>query len=36
MIMNTEKDWKCSLEKMICYFIEANKTITDPKEKKSS
>lgn len=31
--MNTEKDWKCSLEKMICYFIEANKTITDPKEK---
>jgi hypothetical protein len=31
--MNTEKDWKCSLEKMICYFIEANKTITDSKEK---
>ena len=36
MIMNTDKEWECSIEKMICYFIEANKTISDPKERNLS
>ena len=30
------QDWECSIEKMISYLIEANRTITDPKEKKLS
>ena len=28
------QDWECSIEKMISYLIEANRTITDPKDKK--
>ena len=28
------QDWECSVEKMISYLIEANRTITDPKNKK--
>lgn len=27
------KAWECTIEKMISYLIEANKTITDTKEK---
>ena len=30
------QDWECSVEKMISYLIEANRTITDPKDKKLS
>ena len=25
------QDWECSVEKMISYLIEANRTITDPR-----
>ena len=31
--MIDEPNWDCSIERMICYFIEANKCITDDKEK---
>ena len=27
------QDWECSVEKMISYLIEANRTITDPKNR---
>ena len=30
------QDWECSIEKLISYLIEANRTITDPKDKKLS
>lgn len=37
MIKNSEnKAWECTIEKMISYLIEANKTITDTKEKELS
>ena len=32
-IMIYELNWNCSIERMICYFIEANRCITDDKEK---
>ncbi len=31
--MIDELNWNCSIERMICYFIEANRCITDDKEK---
>ena len=31
--MIDELDWDCSIERMICYFIEANRCITDKKDK---
>lgn len=32
-IIIDELNWNCSIERMICYFIEANRCITDDKEK---
>ena len=31
--MIDEPNWDCSIERMICYFVEANRCITDDKEK---
>lgn len=32
-IMIDELNWNCSIERMICYFIGANRCITDDKKK---